>query len=1015
MTCGDKFNRNCPTGGTKVAPAEVDGRPRCRNVNCQAVLRGDGTCPEGCAQSAPRVPEGGWPRCPHCQGLVLGERCENPLCRAHWGEPGVPEPENLWCWQPRAGGRPKGAQLRRKYGIPPTALVTVSDPWNTGNLELAWYDPLRRGIFGPGQEDTAEEGEARAIAALLADAGASGFVELDQEQWAERHPVVVNALVAAPGVARERVQAAEAELERREPSSATPRRKVTFRQTREWETLKRLREGAHPRQEELFYAQFDPADLDTPLDIEAIEAGYVSLDEDTTPRAFAARRLGMWGLGGQGHHPQAQQIAEQCGVQLLAADRNPLQPPPPGKGNPEYLGDYTVDGMPLAGLALEFNRHLLVGFPGDTREHKNGWDGLGRVLDYEDYRHNRQNWVTVQIGQPPQARTRRHGTLWVNFGWPQQQEAASAAVSEVAELFLRLGHDPQAKLYYNVGSQQVQTTVGEAARAHQSRQLAGASPAPAGGKTADSPTRVICPFCHKPQAESVCRNPLCPSRWGPPGVPRPENGWRWARPEVPFGQGVGDSLRAKYKIPPDAAVVVSPSHSGMWEIEFYDPEHSGVLTAGQLVYTDPHDHGEIASLLSHPDRTGFVTLTGDDWDRACPQIIEPLVAAPGMSRQVIEQLEAGLAAPVAVDENEVPRAEFTTPAKWRMWDHEHLERDTEKEREFLAQFGSKLDVPMRFTRDGTPERGVLTPRQFAARRLELYGIGQHSHDERAVEIAARCGVTLTNADTCPLVPPGPTGNPEYLFDYTVDGQPIAAFGLDMNRHQMFCWPDDFRMHSHGWWAVSSLRPWGDELLNRQNWVVVYIGGTAGTKRHNQIIVDARRHPVEQRAAITREVAELLLRAGHDPEAEVLTWRKEGETTKMTLREAAAGQMPRPTPPGLRTTEVGQRLLKQVLEPYQRWEHQRPLGGTPAAKQAANQLARAARVLREALQQIEVHDGRLLEDLTELSLGARDRAENDVTGLVADFSRLKAQAHIYLRESAAAAELYGGGFARLFGG
>lgn len=50
MTCGDKFNKNCPTGGTRVEPAEADGRPLCDHPGCGKKLRGDGTCVDGHVQ-----------------------------------------------------------------------------------------------------------------------------------------------------------------------------------------------------------------------------------------------------------------------------------------------------------------------------------------------------------------------------------------------------------------------------------------------------------------------------------------------------------------------------------------------------------------------------------------------------------------------------------------------------------------------------------------------------------------------------------------------------------------------------------------------------------------------------------------------------------------------------------------------------------------------------------------------------------------------------------------------------
>lgn len=53
MTCGDKFNKNCPTGGSRLTPEEVDGRgalPRCRRPDCNCVVTGD-ACTAGHRQN----------------------------------------------------------------------------------------------------------------------------------------------------------------------------------------------------------------------------------------------------------------------------------------------------------------------------------------------------------------------------------------------------------------------------------------------------------------------------------------------------------------------------------------------------------------------------------------------------------------------------------------------------------------------------------------------------------------------------------------------------------------------------------------------------------------------------------------------------------------------------------------------------------------------------------------------------------------------------------------------------
>lgn len=52
MTCGDRFNKNCPTGGTRVDPTEVDGRPLCDHEGCGKPLLGNGECVDGHVQGA---------------------------------------------------------------------------------------------------------------------------------------------------------------------------------------------------------------------------------------------------------------------------------------------------------------------------------------------------------------------------------------------------------------------------------------------------------------------------------------------------------------------------------------------------------------------------------------------------------------------------------------------------------------------------------------------------------------------------------------------------------------------------------------------------------------------------------------------------------------------------------------------------------------------------------------------------------------------------------------------------
>lgn len=50
MTCGDKFNKNCPTKGSRIDPSEVAGRPLCPQPGCGKPLLGTGKCVDGHSQ-----------------------------------------------------------------------------------------------------------------------------------------------------------------------------------------------------------------------------------------------------------------------------------------------------------------------------------------------------------------------------------------------------------------------------------------------------------------------------------------------------------------------------------------------------------------------------------------------------------------------------------------------------------------------------------------------------------------------------------------------------------------------------------------------------------------------------------------------------------------------------------------------------------------------------------------------------------------------------------------------------
>lgn len=82
MTCGDKFNRNCPTGGSKVDPAEVPGRACCRV--CSRPLLGDGFCTAGCLQE---LSPAAWstPASTYLEGWNVPPELYNGLPTTHGG------------------------------------------------------------------------------------------------------------------------------------------------------------------------------------------------------------------------------------------------------------------------------------------------------------------------------------------------------------------------------------------------------------------------------------------------------------------------------------------------------------------------------------------------------------------------------------------------------------------------------------------------------------------------------------------------------------------------------------------------------------------------------------------------------------------------------------------------------------------------------------------------------------------------------------------------------------------
>ncbi len=527
-----------------------------------------------------------------------------------------------------------------------------------------------------------------------------------------------------------------------------------------------------------------------------------------------------------------------------------------------------------------------------------------------------------------------------------------------------------------------------------------------------------CPACGAfAGPDGTCHNPLCPDRRAPPGVPGPDNGWEWARPdEAPCGTLPGDDLRKKYEIPAGATVEVIRYPSGVYELSFYDPKRPrGVWGCEQTVFIEDCEVAAVTRLAADSARSGFVQIGEEEWRRTHPVIVNPLIAAPGVNRAELERMEAGLKPPAGPEA--VEAVTFKEPRRWARWDWRE-DHSAAKERAFLRRFPkSQLDVPRDFTYENADgsfrwEHGVMTPRQFAADRLNLWGIAGNGHHEEARRLAERCGVTLIAEEKCPLQPPrAGEGNPGYLFDYTVDGSPLVAWAMDLNKHHVVAWPGDERTHKKGWDHLPQLIGRDEFRHNRQNWAIVEMSWDAkGTSRHDDLMVNFPdwRDEKQARPAVAT-IAAFALRAGHDPQAAIY-YEVGGEQVQTTLQEAAAGHRARPAPPARHVTEAGRALLEAVVEPYVRWRSEAPVDGTPPARRAANELSRAARRMRRALAEVGV-DG--LDSDLDGFIGRRDEWAGNFGRMIAEFSLLKQKVHDLFRHSPRAREVFGAGFARLF--
>jgi len=548
--------------------------------------------------------------------------------------------------------------------------------------------------------------------------------------------------------------------------------------------------------------------------------------------------------------------------------------------------------------------------------------------------------------------------------------------------------------------------------------VAVARPEPA-GDSAPLPSR--CPACQAfvSADEGNCNNPLCPDKRARPGVPGPENGWEWARPAM--ASLPGDNLRRRLGIPLDATVSVFDSPGGRG-LNWHDPERRGLFGGDQEEFLDLADTRRVDLLLADPARSGFVKIDDQAWDEAHPFIVNPLIKAPGVNPDEVEATEA-LLEPSTKPEGVRPFT-FRHPGSWADWDWRAVSSKRNKARDFLRMFPeNRLDVPLDFTRgEDDYHVGVKTPRQYAADQLSLWGIAGRGHHGEAKRLAERCGLLLVGDDTCPLQPPEPgVGNPHYLFDYRVDGSPIVAFALDLNKHHLYAWPGDGRDHKRGWDEMANIIGRDECLHNRQNWVVVRMGwDSAGTKRHDSVNLNfGWRGQTAEAQPIAATVAEALLRAGHDPDAPLsYAVYQDGrrQQVQTTVRQAAAGHAARPAPAAQHVNEVGQQILGQVVEPYARWRSRGAVNSTPQARRAANELSRAAREMRLLIVHTSLPADSPLEGRVKAFIERRREWGNDFTGMMAEFSLIKQEVHNqFRRDRDRLNRMYGAGFVERFAG
>lgn len=216
MTCGDKFNKNCPTEGSKVDPTEVDGRPRCDHPGCDKHLQGDGTCVDG-----------------HVQGVAGSSattiaQLQVTLAAAQVAVAAQGEALRQIYRLETRGGWPEDLAQRvsaiAEAGLAATAIVQAVEPaaalspeeasWNHPDVQAQWA-AFQQVLWGQeqGWQEACDWDSLADDLYHLAQDGYGGCTPSSTLQGNTRMKAVMDALVAVLETRRDVAQAARREIE----------------------------------------------------------------------------------------------------------------------------------------------------------------------------------------------------------------------------------------------------------------------------------------------------------------------------------------------------------------------------------------------------------------------------------------------------------------------------------------------------------------------------------------------------------------------------------------------------------------------------------------------------------------------------------------------------------------------------------------------------------------------------------------------------------------------------------